>query len=82
MIGSLSNELYQASNIAVLCEEIVYGLMAANEFQGMPDSSSPRKAQTPISDSHDCHVHIILDFERRDWNYKIQTGKRNPDEIA
>lgn len=72
--GSLSNELYQTSNVALLCEEIVYGMMAANEFQGITGSSSPRKqdAHTHLQDSH---VQIILDFEHRDWNYRIQSGR-------
>jgi signal transduction histidine kinase len=74
LTGSLSNELYQISNVALLCEEIVYGMMAAKEFQGITESSSPQK---PLNhkNSPDSQVQIILDFEHRDWNYRIQSGE-------
>lgn len=73
-IGALSNELYQNTDVALLCEEIVYGMMAAKEFQGITESSSPYKLASHKHAS-DAQVHIILDFEQRDWNYRIQSGK-------
>ncbi len=74
--GSLSNELYQCSDVALLFEEIVYGMMAAKEFTGITESSSPHKLSSPHSShSHDSQVHIILDFEHRNWRYRIQSGE-------
>jgi hypothetical protein len=75
-IGTLSNELYQCSDVAILCEEIIYGMMAANEFTGITESSSPHKPVSFTSGhSHDSQVHIILDFEHRNWKYRIQSGE-------
>jgi signal transduction histidine kinase len=74
--GSLSNELYQCSDVALLCEEIVYGMMAAKEFTGVMESSSAHRPGSYHSGhSHDSRVHIILDFEHRNWKYRIQSGE-------
>jgi hypothetical protein len=33
-IGTISNELYQVTNLALLCEDTVNGVIAAIEFRG------------------------------------------------
>jgi signal transduction histidine kinase len=48
-------------------------MMAAKEFQGMSDSISPRRASIRPDHVHS-PVHIILDFESRNWTYEIQSG--------
>jgi signal transduction histidine kinase/CheY-like chemotaxis protein len=76
--GALSNELDNISNVALICEDIVNGIMAAREFSSLADSTS--LARHGFSQPHDPHpphessVEIILDFEKRDWNFKIQPG--------
>jgi signal transduction histidine kinase/CheY-like chemotaxis protein len=70
--SSHSTELSQVSNVALLCEEVIHGMLAANEYLTMADSTLLPKAQTSLTD--ESQVHVILDFEHRDWNYRIQTG--------
>jgi hypothetical protein len=82
--GSRSNELYHNANVAFLCENIVSGIMAAREFHGIIDPNIPAAwLSAPLSNddrvtngpSISEPVEIILDFEQRDWNFKIQAGK-------
>lgn len=78
--GTLSNELQHTANVALLCEDIVSGIMAARDFGGMGDSNddgSQDYTQQHGSFSlnpHDHPVEIILDFEDRDWEFKINPG--------
>jgi hypothetical protein len=48
-------------------------MMVANEFQGITDSpqNMPGFKQQDLQYNP---VDIILDFEHRDWNYRIQSG--------
>jgi hypothetical protein len=73
LTGKSSSDLWQNTNVAFLCEEIVNGMMAANGFQGTTDSPQ----NMPSIKQQDLQFHpvdIILDFEYRDWNYRIQSG--------
>jgi hypothetical protein len=82
---TISNELYQDTNIALLCEDIVNGMIAANEFRGtgandpaLPMSSellSRIKAQP--RGAHHKPLEVIVEIEKRDWEFKIQPGKTN-----
>jgi len=76
--GALSNELDNISNVALICEDIVNGIMAAREFGSLGDSTSiaPHGSSQPHHPRppHESSVEIILDFEKRDWNFKIQPG--------
>jgi hypothetical protein len=79
---TISNELYQDTNVALLCEDIVNGMIAANEFHGT-SSSDPsfsiasefltRNDQRPPS-IHHAPLEIIVDIEQRDWDFKVQPG--------
>jgi len=51
-------------------------MMAAEEFTGITESSSPYKPHSYTSNHlHNSQVHIILDFEHRNWKYRIQSGE-------
>lgn len=71
--GALSNELDNISNVALLCEDIVNGIMAAREFSSLGDSNG-RSSEEDARPAYDNPVEIILDFENRDWNFKVQPG--------
>jgi signal transduction histidine kinase/CheY-like chemotaxis protein len=74
--GALSNELDNVSNVALLCEDIVNGIIAAREFGGIQATmpySQPIEQSNPMN-GYDQQVEIILDFEDRDWNFKVQPG--------
>jgi hypothetical protein len=74
--------LYQDINVALLCEDIVNGMIAANEFRGT-GSSDPslsiasefltRNEQRPPGINH-APLEIIVDIEQRDWDFKVQAG--------
>lgn len=76
--GAISNELDNVSNVALLCEDIVCGVMAARNF-GVGDSSGRRESEisqptTAVTPPPSEPVTIILDFENRDWNFLVQPG--------
>ncbi|POS84901.1 hypothetical protein EPUL_001122, partial [Erysiphe pulchra] len=80
--GNISNELVRTTNLALLCEDIIHGMMAANEYRasGSQDISLPyisqygsRSAQPVMNKSH-TKLEIIMDFEIRDWVYNVQAG--------
>lgn len=76
--GAISNELDNVSNVALLCEDIVCGVMAARNF-GVGDSSGRRESAisqptTAVIPPPAEPVTIILDFENRDWNFLVQPG--------
>jgi hypothetical protein len=81
-LGTISNELFQVTNLALLCEDIVSGMIAANEYrettQGKIPSTpsdevfSPSHTETPNIQRPP--LDIILDIEHRDWDFRIQTG--------
>lgn len=80
-LGPVSSQLYQATNLALLCESVVEGMVAANSFRGnslndvplpsMSESLPPRRHQEP---QHNSNLEIILDIEERDWDYKVEAG--------
>lgn len=80
-IGTLSNELYRVTNIALLLEDTINGMMAANEFRGASDTPLPVSGnlllQGPQSPAqiHHKSVEIIFEIENRNWDYKIQAGE-------
>ncbi|RKF59864.1 hypothetical protein OnM2_056028 [Erysiphe neolycopersici] len=80
--GNISNELVRTTNLALLCEDIIHGMMAANEYRasGSQDISLPyisqfgsRSVQPVVNKSH-TRLEIIMDFEIRDWVYNVQAG--------
>ncbi|KAG0652017.1 Hybrid signal transduction histidine kinase B [Hyphodiscus hymeniophilus] len=81
--GNISNELYQNTNLALLCEDLINGMIAAGEFRsaGSADPSIPvsndltRDPRRPSFPQSHSAVEIILDIENNDdWSYKIQAG--------
>jgi hypothetical protein len=83
MPGTISNELIQVTNLALLCEDIINGMIAAREFHGVttddPLSAVSREFRaehsSTIDVTHRPVLDIILDIEQRDWFYNIQAGK-------
>lgn len=79
--GAISNELFEVSNVAVLCEDIVNGMIAANEYTsehvGMSREHSDgilNDGVKPAKQRESHHVAVVLDIETRPWNYRIQSG--------
>ncbi|EDN97608.1 hypothetical protein SS1G_12461 [Sclerotinia sclerotiorum 1980 UF-70] len=79
--GSFSSELHQVTNVALLCEDTINGMIAANHFRSVApmynlalsngstndkNNISPNESAAPLQ--------IILDFEMRDWTYKVHAG--------
>lgn len=62
--------------MALLCEDVVNGMIAAKEFrateEGMPLSSYSQPVR--LQGNNSSEVVIILDIELRDWNFKLQAG--------
>jgi hypothetical protein len=80
---TISNELYQDTNVALLCEDIVNGMIAANAFRGAgsPELSLPissellsRNDQRPLG-LHHPPLKVTVDIEKRDWDFRIQPGR-------
>ncbi|KAK0100382.1 hypothetical protein ONS96_007662 [Cadophora gregata f. sp. sojae] len=78
--GTISNELYQMTNLALLCEDIVNGMIAAKEYRGTGDASLPGSNGTTsqfgrsVAAGPQKQLEIILDIEHRDWEYNVQPG--------
>ncbi|CZR54714.1 related to nik-1 protein (Os-1p protein) [Phialocephala subalpina] len=77
--GTIINELIQVTNLALLCEDIINGMIAAREFRGTDDPTSAisrefRSAAAHAPRNRRATLDIILDIERRDWYYNIQAG--------
>ncbi|KFY25471.1 hypothetical protein V493_04610 [Pseudogymnoascus sp. VKM F-4281 (FW-2241)] len=72
--GSFSNELDLTANVALLCERVIDGLIATRDYTGVgnqdttsdPDSSRDALCAPPVE--------VILDFEDRDWMFRIIPG--------
>ncbi|KAG4413400.1 hypothetical protein IFR04_013459 [Cadophora malorum] len=75
---TISNELYRVTNLALLCEDLVNGMIVAREFRGA--QSTYLSSIAPPNDLEASHnppspaVNIILDIEHQDWNFKVQAG--------
>lgn len=67
------------TNLALLCEDIVNGMMAANEFRGstgsFPAVSGDMRSEDTHSSPSSTPLEVIVDIEQRNWDYKIQAGK-------
>jgi signal transduction histidine kinase len=67
----ISNELYQVANLALLCEDLLNGMIAGNEYQApVTGTVNLPSHQTEIRS----RLAIILDVESRDWDFTIQAG--------
>ena len=79
--GSFSNELSVTANVACLCEHVVDGLIATRGYIGPGNPGSPLDPDFPYDNRRDSviqsygqPVEIVLDFEDRDWTFKIVPG--------
>ncbi|KAG4027518.1 hypothetical protein MFRU_029g00420 [Monilinia fructicola] len=79
--GSFSSELHQVTNIALLCEDTINGMIAANHFRSVAptynlalSNGSSNKKGDKSSSGTTAPLQIILDFEMRDWTYKVHAG--------
>jgi len=77
MKDTISNELYQINNLALLCEDLVNGMIVAGEFRGAGStdisnaiSNDLGTSQTPSLPA----VEIILDIEHQNWDFRVQAG--------
>jgi hypothetical protein len=74
---TISNELYRITNLALLCEDLVNGMMVAGEFRGAESTDRSIAVSKDLGASHNTPlsaVEIILDVERQDWDFKVQAG--------
>ncbi|ESZ95938.1 M3EW, histidine kinase-group I protein [Sclerotinia borealis F-4128] len=79
--GSFSSELHQVTNVALLCEDTINGMIAANHFRSVApmynlalSNGSPNKKDGVVGKGTSTPLQIILDFEMRDWTYKVHAG--------
>ncbi|CZS95843.1 related to nik-1 protein (Os-1p protein) [Rhynchosporium graminicola] len=70
--GTISNELYQMTNLALLCEDIVNGMIAANEYRGTSDKTNV--TTQPQNKDRSKRLEVILDIEHKNWEYNVQPG--------
>jgi len=81
-LGALSNELFQVTNLALLCEDIVSGMIAANEYRETTQGQLPSTptggvfspSHTEIPNAKRSPLDIVLDIEHRNWDFRIQAG--------
>lgn len=76
-----TSQLYQVTNLALLCETAIEGLIAANPFQAnslddatMSSFSEASSVERRDRDRLKGRPEIILDLEDRGWNYKVEAG--------
>lgn len=73
--GSFSSELHQVVNVALLCEDTINGMIAANHFNKTPvDAALGLSNGRNLSTINKTPLQIILDFDDCDWIYKIHAG--------
>lgn len=81
--GTISNELYRTTNLALLCEDLVNGMIVAGEFRGAESTDIPTTVSTDLSAQESPRslpqrslsaVEIILDIEHQEWDFKVQAG--------
>ncbi|KAF7877649.1 hypothetical protein EAF04_001320 [Stromatinia cepivora] len=79
--GSFSSELHQVTNIALLCEDTINGMIAANHFRSAApmynlalSNGSPNNKKKISPNGNTAPLQIVLDFEMRDWTYKVHAG--------
>lgn len=81
-LGTTSNELFQKTNLALLCEDVLNGMIAANEYHAPSQdetSSIPPKdiaslIHAQIQQPNRAPLDIIIDIENRAWEFWIQGG--------
>jgi signal transduction histidine kinase len=74
--------LYQVTNLALLCEDVVEGMVAANGFRGssLGESSIPNvtevqpRGRRHMQHQHHSQLEIVVDIEQRDWDYRVEAG--------
>lgn len=74
---SLPNELYSVTNIAVLCEEVVDGMIVAKKFDHITSSggfSTGHRSLSQAAKGLEKPVDVVLDFEKQDWRFLTQPG--------
>ena len=72
--GSFSNELDLTANVALLCERVVDGLIATRGYTTIANHDTAARSGSPRNAPYTYPVEIILDFEDRDWMFKIIPG--------
>ncbi|KFY88457.1 hypothetical protein V500_06345 [Pseudogymnoascus sp. VKM F-4518 (FW-2643)] len=72
--GSFSNELDLTANVALLCERVIDGLIATRGYTGVSNQDTTADPDSPHDAPYAHPVEIILDFEDRDWMFKIIPG--------
>ncbi len=68
--------------MALLCEDIVNGMIAANEFRGTGSADPYLSTSSELlsrndkrsNSSHQLPLEVIVDIEKRDWDFKVQPG--------
>ena len=73
----LPNELCSVTNLAVLCEEVVDGMIVAKNFDDVSSSKGPTARSFPAPHATKTtkqHVEVILDFEKQNWQFHTQPG--------
>jgi hypothetical protein len=64
----------------LLCEDIVNGMIAANEFRGTDGTSFPVSLGQTSKGAQPQHrvlhhqLEVVVDIQNRDWEYRIQPG--------
>jgi len=74
---TISNELYQTTNLALLCEELVNGMIVSGEYRGARSTDTSNAVSNDLRISRNpplSAVEIILDIEHHDWDFRIQAG--------
>lgn len=72
--SSFSNELDLTANVALLCERVIDGLIATRGYTGVGNQDTTADPDSPHDAPYANPVEIILDFEDRDWMFKIIPG--------
>ena len=80
-IEAPTSQLYQVTNLALLCETAIEGLIAANPFQAnsLDDGTMSSFSEASPVERRDKErlrgkPEIVLDLEDREWNYKVEAG--------
>ena len=74
---SLPNELFSVTNIAVLCEEVVDGMVVAKNFDHISNPggfSTGYRSPSQAAKGLEKPVDVVLDFENQDWRFLTQPG--------
>lgn len=72
--GSFSSELDLTANVALLCERVVDGLIATRGYTGLGNEDTTADPDSPHDVPYAHPIEIILDFEDRNWMFKIIPG--------